>query len=217
MSPTRVFVIVLLAGALLLNGCATNRGLVSLTTPTSDKVAPSKGMEIYIRSVVDKRIFEEAPKSPDIPSLDPSEPQGEDIKRRAIARKRNTFGKGLGDILLNQGQTVMSVISDSLRQAFIEDGYTVVGNSANLGKNSRIVDVEINKFWSWMNPGFWAITLSTEIGTDVTIVQGAGEGEKKTVHVKADDNFQTAVEGNWLSVMHTALKDYINEAKAKIK
>jgi uncharacterized lipoprotein YajG len=216
MSKTRVFIIVLFASVFLLNGCATSRGLVSLTTPTSDKAAPSNGMEIYIRSVVDKRVFEADPKSPDIPSLDPSEPQNEDIKRRAIARKRNTFGKGLGDILLNEGQTVVSVISDSLRQAFIEEGYTVIGNGSNLAKNSRIVDVEINKFWSWMNPGFWAITLSTEIGTEV-IIQGAGDGEKKTVYVKAADHFQTAVEGNWLAVMHTALKDYIDEVKTRIK
>jgi hypothetical protein len=146
MSKTRVFIIVLFASVFLLNGCATSRGLVSLTTPTSDKAAPSNGMEIYIRSVVDKRVFEADPKSPDIPSLDPSEPQNEDIKRRAIARKRNTFGKGLGDILLNEGQTVVSVISDSLRQAFIEEGYTVIGNGSNLAKNSRIVDVEITNF-----------------------------------------------------------------------
>jgi hypothetical protein len=67
-----------------------------------------------------------------------------------------------------------------------------------------------------MNPGFWAITLSTEIGTEV-IIQGAGDGEKKTVYVKAADHFQTAVEGNWLAVMHTALKDYIDEVKTRIK
>jgi hypothetical protein len=67
-----------------------------------------------------------------------------------------------------------------------------------------------------MNPGFWAITLSTEIGTDATI-QAAGESEKKIVHVKAADHFQTGVDGNWLAVMHTALKDYINEVKTRIK
>jgi hypothetical protein len=216
LSPMRIFTIALLSGACFLNGCATSRGAVSLVTPTSDKLTTSNGIEIYIHSVVDKRIFEVAPKSPNIPSLDPAEPQNNAIKLRAIARKRNTFGKGLGDILLNEGQTVESVIYDSLRQAFIEGGYTVIENNANMSKSSHVVDVQINKFWSWMNPGFWAITLSTEIETDIT-VKKANDGDNKTIYVKASDSFQTGVDGNWLSVMNGALKDYISEVKAKFK
>jgi hypothetical protein len=73
---------------------------------------------------------------------------------RSSARKRNSFGKGLGDILLKEGQTVESVIRDSLRQSFMESGYTVVDNNASRSMGSQLVDVEINKFWSWMNPGF---------------------------------------------------------------
>ena len=71
--PIRIFTIALVFGACFLNGCATSRGVVSLATPTSDKLTTSKGIEIYIHSVVDKRIFEAAPRSPNIPSLDPSE------------------------------------------------------------------------------------------------------------------------------------------------
>ena len=216
LSPIRIFTIALVSGACFLNGCATSRGVVSLATPTSDKFATSKGIEIYIQSVVDKRIFEAAPKSPNIPSLDPAEPQNNTIKLRAIARKRNTFGKGLGDILLNEGQTVESVIYDSLRQAFIEGGYAVIEKNANMSKSSHIVDVQINKFWSWMNPGFWAITLSTEIATDIT-VKKANDRDNKTIYVKASDNFQTGVDGNWLSVMDSALRDYISEVKANFK
>jgi hypothetical protein len=215
-SPIRIFTIVLVCGACFLGGCATSRDVVSLAPPTSDKRAPSKGIEIYIHSVVDKRIFEAAPKSPNIPSLDPTEPQTDSIKLRAIARKRDTFGKGLGDILLNEGQTVESVIYDSLRQAFIESGYTVLENKANMSKGSHVVDVKINKFWSWMNPGFWAITLSTEIATEIT-VKKANDNDKKTIYIKAADSFQTGVQENWLSVMNTALKDYISEVKAKFK
>jgi hypothetical protein len=126
-----------------------------------------------------------------------------------------TFGKGLGDILLNEGQTVESVIHGSLRQAFIESGYIVIENKDNMSKRSQIVEVEVNKFWSWMNPGFWAITLSTEIETDITI-KGSGT-DKKTIYVKAADHFQTGVEGNWVSVMNTALKEYISEIKAKFR
>ena len=215
-SLIRTFTIVLACGACLLGGCATSRDVVSLSPPTPDKLAPSKGKEIYIHSVVDNRIFEAAPKSPNIPSLDPTEPQNKAIKLRAIARKRDTFGKGLGDILLNEEQTVESVIYDSLRQAFIESGYTVIENKANISKSSHVVDVQIDKFWSWMNPGFWAITLNTEIATEIT-VQNANDKDKKAIYVKAVDSFQTGLQENWLSVMNTALRDYISEVKTKFK
>jgi hypothetical protein len=212
----KLVAIAIIFSASFLTGCATSRGLVSLTVPASDKIESPNGIEIYIHSVVDKRIFEEAPKSPNIPSLDPSEPQNDEIKLRAIARKRNTYGKGLGDILLKEGQTVESVIHDSLRQAFIEGGYTVVPDNANLSKSAQVLQVEINKFWSWMNPGFWAITLSTEIATDIS-VKKVDETDRKMISVKAADHFQTAVEGNWLAVMHSALKDYISEVKANFR
>ncbi|MGB7949501.1 MAG: YajG family lipoprotein [Candidatus Binatia bacterium] len=216
LSQMRIFTIILVFGACFLSGCATSRDVVYLATPTTGNFATSKGIEIYIRSVVDKRIFEAPPKSPDIPSLDPAEPENDTIKLRAIGRKRNTYGKALGDILLNEGQTVESVIYNSLRQAFIESGYTVIENNSNMSQSSQAVDVQINKFWSWMNPGFWAITLSTEIATDIT-VKKANEVDKKTIHVKAADNFQTGVEENSLSVMNSALKDYVSQVKAKFK
>jgi len=211
-----LFTTAIVASAFFLNACATSRSLLSLATPSSDKIAQANGMEIYIRSVADKRIFEVNPRSPEIPSLDPSEPQNDHVRRRAIARKRSTYGKGLGDILLNEGQTVESVITDTLRQAFVENGYAIVRNDPNLSSNSKIVDVESKKFWSWMNPGFWALTLSTEINTDI-VVKGTGAGEKQTIDVKAADHFQTGVDGNWQSVMQSALRDYISEVKTKLK
>ena len=216
MSPTKILTIVLFAGAVLSSGCATSRGLVSLTTPTSDKVATSKGIEVYIGTVADKRVFEVDPKSPEIPSLHPSEPQSDQIKARAVARKRNTFGKGLGDILLKEDQTVASVITDSLRQAFKEEGYTVVSDRPGQGKNVRVVDVEINKFWSWMNPGFWAITLSTEIGTDI-IVRDDGKAEKKTVYVQSRRSFSNCHRWKLAGGDAPALKQYVEEVKARIK
>lgn len=91
----------------------------------------------------------------------------------------------------------------------------MIENSDNVSKSSEIVDVEINKFWSWMNPGFWAITLSTEIETNISIK--GSDADKKTIYVKAADHFQTGVDGNWVSVMNTALKDYIFEVKAKFR
>ena len=77
-----------------------------------------------------------------------------------------------------------------------------------------MVDVTIDKFWSWMNPGFWALTLSTEISTGVSM-RKASETVDKTIYVKTSDHFQTAARGNWMNVMQTALKSYIAEVKSK--
>jgi len=215
-SPKSTLAMALVSAGCLLSGCATSRWIVSLPTPTSDKPTVSNGIDVYIHSVVDKRTFEVAPRSPDIPSLDPSEPQSDAIRSRAIARKRNTIGKALGDILLQEGQTVESLIHDALRQALVANGYTVVETDTNLSQNSHTVDVHISKFWSWMNPGFWAITLSTEIATDITVKDGDSWGNQ-TISVKASDTFQTAAEDNWLSVLNIALNAYLSAARVKLK
>lgn len=212
----RFISLILCSLTLLLGGCATNRGVVSLSLPASEKPAESNGKEIYISSVRDQREFQINPRSADIPSLDPTEDQGDNIKLRAVARKRNGFGKGLGDIVLKEGQTVESLVRDSLMQALSENGFKVIDKKTDVTDQTYVLDVKIIKFWSWMNPGFFALSLSTEISTPVTMKQSAHTSET-VISVKASDNFQTGAEDNWISVMQSALKAYIAEAKSKIK
>lgn len=38
---------------------------------------------------------------------------------------------------------------------------------------------------------------------------------KETVSVKASDNYQTGMEGNWVEVINKALRLYVEEVKAK--
>ena len=120
--------ITMLSSLTFLSGCATSRGEVELAIPVLTEAELTNGKEIYIKSVVDKRLFEVKTKEPNIPSRYPDEPQSDSIKLRAIARKRNSYGKGLGDILLKEGQTVESVIRDFLKQAFIQNGYSILEN-----------------------------------------------------------------------------------------
>ena len=203
--------------ALLFTGCAAKRGEVALQVPTAKvETAPSNGQQIYINSIVDKRIFEVKPPEPSIPSLDPSEPQSDAIKARAVGRKRKTYGMALGDILLNENQSVNSVVKNALTEALVGKGYQVIENKEQITPQTYIADVKILKFWAWMNPGFFAISLSCEIETNVDIKQ---EGDPKiyNLHVKAVDSFQTGMESNYIEVMQKALQQYIAEAKTEIK
>lgn len=203
--------------ALFFSGCATKRGEVALQVPTAKaEPAPSNGQQIYINSVVDKRMFELKPADPSTPSLDPSEAQSDTIKARAVGRKRNGYGMALGDILLNEDQSVNSVIKDSLKEALKSKGYQVIENKEQITPQTYIADVKIVKFWSWMNPGAFAITLSCEIGTNVNMKK-EGDPQTYNLHVKAADSYQMGTESNYIEIMQIALQKYIAEAKAEIK
>ncbi|WP_397390630.1 flagellar biosynthesis protein [Polynucleobacter sp.] len=195
-------------------GCATSRSSLDIQIPKAQN-AQSNGKQVYINSVSDKRVFQVSPPNPDIPSLDPSEDQNEQIKLRAIGRKRNGFGKALGDMLLKEGETVQSLTNQSIQQAFAEKGYTVLSSKDQVTKDTYIVDANIQKFWAWMNPGFWQLTLSGEISTDLAIKAPKGTTSQQ-ISVKAADGYQVATEANWAEIIQKSIQLYINDLKSKL-
>lgn len=199
----------------LLGACATSRSALDVQAPAGQPGA-ANGKQVFINAAVDKRLFQINPSSPEVPSLDPSENQDDSIKQRAIGRKRNGFGKALGDILLKDGQSIESLTTSSIRQAFVEKGYTVISNKEQISKDTFVVDANIEKFWAWMNPGFASITLSTEISTELDI-KSASNNSKEKIYVKAADGFQLGTESNWIEVINRALRLYVDDLKSKLK
>lgn len=198
-----------------LSGCATDRAVVNLKIPEANIAPQSNGKSIFIGAVTDNRTFEENPSSPDIPSLGfgGAGSASDDLKKRAIARKRNSFGKALGDILLPENQTVESTIRDSLTRSFRELGYEVIPKKENLKADTIIIDTSIQKFWSWMNPGFVAITLSSEIGTKIVVSNQ--QDKPKEIYVKSDGKYQASTEGNWLETMNECLQQFNIKVKER--
>lgn len=203
--------------SLALAGCATSRSEVKLSSPvlTSAGGAATASQVIVIRSVRDERVFEQAPRDPSMPSLGSggAAQASADIKSRAIGRKRNGFGKALGDVLLENGQTVEGVIRENLTAALQQAGYQV--KSANsAGVSPVVIDVDIKQFWAWFRPGFWQITLSANIATDLHISGGASP---TVVSVHAEDKRQIATNGAWIHIVDKALEAFRNEVAAKTK
>ncbi|AOY02333.1 hypothetical protein BJP62_12330 [Jeongeupia sp. USM3] len=200
---------------LLLGGCATSRSVVTVPAAPASAAATPNGKTVYINAVNDKRVFEATPKAPNVPSLDPSEAMGDDIKARAVARKRNSYGKALGDVLLAPGQTATLLVRQTLEKALIESGYTLVGDKDKVTRDTYIVDVNVDKLWAWFNPGFLAITLSAEVATDIEITR-PGDARLEVISIKADDDYQTAADGNWVEIIQKALADYGKATKQKL-
>lgn len=190
-------------------GCATSRSEIKLQAPT---VAPSPaasaktGRVVVIKSVVDERVFEQAPPDPSTPSLGfgGSDTATAQVKSQAIGRKRNGFGKALGDVLLQQGQTVQDVVRKNLALALQQSGYQVKTQD-DAGTNPVVLDVHIKKFWSWFQPGFWAITLHSDIATTL---QAEGQGAPIEIEVHAEDKRQMATDKAWMEITQQGLDAY---------
>lgn len=206
----------LLLASAILGGCATSRSEVKLAGPDALQSAPvTKQRAVVIRSVRDERQFAENPSDPSMPSLGSGGAGAatDAVKARAIARKRNGFGQALGDVLLEDGQTVTGVVRDNLASAFRQAGYRVAPDAASAGANPLLVDVRIKKFWAWFTPGMMAITLQANIDTDVQISDG---GTTTQVSVNARDDRMAATEGAWVEIVQKALAAYRAEASKKV-
>ncbi|PXX40235.1 flagellar biosynthesis protein [Undibacterium pigrum] len=219
MLNTKYLAIPLLLVSAILTGCATSRSEVKLSTTTAttqsaEAISASNGRTVYIRSVRDERVFEEAPKEPSTPSLGYEGGKGspELIKAKAIARKRNTFGKAMGDVLLGEGQTVTSVVKSDLRNALVKAGYRVEEIDASR-PDMLVLDVHIKQFWAWFQPGFWAIKLNANIET-VIDVSGFSS---TTVSVHTEDSRQVATDSAWIEAVDKGRKAYEAEATLKLK
>lgn len=200
---------VLAAGLLamaVLGGCATTRSEIALSAPVA--AAPATGKPVVIRSVKDERVFEQAPRDPGTPSLgfEGAAQASAETRARAIGRKRNTYGQALGDVLLQPGQTVEGVVRENLSAALQQAGYRVVAEK-DAGGSALVADVRIKQFWSWLQPGFWSITLHTAVTTDVDF-----SGRPQTIRVKTSEGLQVATDGNWIEAVGKALAAYRAEA-----
>src|SRR5437868_627274 len=156
--------------ASILGGCALGRTTVDVSAPQG--INPAMGKYVRIVSTQDKRTFIVAPPSADMASLDPDQDSSDASKARAIGRKRNGYGKALGDVVLSEGKTVSGLVESAVATGFQEAGYIVVKQSDPNFAAAAPVSAEITDFWAWFQPGFWSVTtnqkselrLSGEVG-----------------------------------------------------
>jgi hypothetical protein len=210
--------LVVLCFCVMLAGCATSRSEIKLHSPaivTPSTTATSAQRVIVIGKITDERVFEQAPNDPSTPSLGfgGSDKATDDVKARAFGRKRNTWGQALGDVLLQPGQTVESVIRENLVAAFQQAGYQVKSQS-DAGPSPLVVDVHIKQFWAWFTPGFWAVTLSNNIATDL-VINGAGSPVVVSIHV--EDKHAAATESDWMQIADKGLDAYRVEVSRRMQ
>jgi hypothetical protein len=142
-----------IAAMALLSACAVNRS--EITIPPEASTQPANGAVAVVVDSVDARKFEVAPATPSIPSLKESSQIGNaEITSRALARKRNTYGAAMGDVLLVPPQTVSSLVGDAVKAGLRDSGYRILDANDPGYASAPKVNVRIVEFWTWVTPGF---------------------------------------------------------------
>lgn len=203
------------AALLSLAACATNRSYITLDVPASGAATTGDKAAVIV-SVNDLREFQADPRDPSIPSLKKGADYALDAEGRksAVARKRNGYGKAIGDIQLQPPQTVVSItrqlVADGLRQR----GYRVLDEGAGAPDDALRVDVDIREFWAWLTPGFWTVSMESKLKALLRF-SGAHAGEAE-VAAYGKKNAPTGREDNWKQAYDRAFEDYLQKQQAAL-
>jgi len=197
-----------------ITGCATNRGILDVATEVGEN--PESGVAVKFHRVSDNREFFMAPPEANMPSLKGGEIGNKAITSRAIARKRNSFGQALGDILLPEGDTVAGLVEEQLTDSFRDSGYRVVVEGDADFTDAIPLDIDIDKFWGWFQPGFWQIKLQYE-----TLIRLKGPlgpyVDGKEYQNKTELGAQAASGKNWLKAIQLNLNEIAADVETDLE
>ena len=205
----------IVACLMLLSGCAISTSTIDIDT---SKLSVSNQQEasetVYVRTVVDEREFVEGKKDSSKHAINPIDKKLIGKKPIVIGRKSNYMGIPLSNIILPETQNVSMLAKSAIESALIENGWNVLKNESEINNRTKIVDVKVLRFWTWVTPGFWSITLWADIKSDVP--KSPSSNEKVTIEGKYSENFQTGVESNYRKVLQEAYDAFEADAKAKL-
>jgi uncharacterized protein YjbJ (UPF0337 family) len=204
-------VLAALTAAAVLSGCATSRGVLDINVPVPKN--PAAGPAVKIVKISDLRQFEKAPKSPDIPSLKGGEIDDESITSRAVGRKRNGYGKALGDILLPEDATVAGLVRKAVTAGFRNAGWRVLKTGDPGYEKAEPVELEIDQFWAWFAPGFWSISAEFEADVRVKTALPAFQGKAGRVYGHYKKHSGAATNNTWLTAIEGGIDDLTGDVE----
>jgi hypothetical protein len=194
-------------------GCVTGRRSFDVPLERSAALPGPARSTFFFKDISDDRHFENRPPDPstpsikgDVNSLSPAE------RSKFIGRQRNGYGHAEGDIILPDGMTVQDKMKELLTEGLNRLGYSVVADA----NATNTATVQIQEFWSWMTPGFFALSFEARLGCNVVIVR---DGKTITFEARgyALNHGQFAKDKNWQEAYQEAFEDFLKDFDQQLK
>lgn len=198
---------VAVAAAILVvqTGCVTGRRELTLAAPTDGLSNSATAGRVFLAAITDDRQFQNKPDDPSTPSIngDVTKLSAED-KDRMVGRQRNGFGHAMGDVSLAGNDSVTKEVRTLVEQGLQRKGYRLTQNS----DAPNVMKVSTTEFWSWMTPGFFALSFEAKIQCAITVTNGAGS---HTLIVKGYglNHGQFAKDANIVQAFDPAFADFL--------
>jgi hypothetical protein len=180
-------VVVLLS--FVLCACGAGRSVVAIQPPPAGIATPTAQAFKLVRSV-DARRFEAHPRDSDIPSLNDADVVNAALTARALGRKRGSFGKARGDIMLPEDSPVTALVAECMRSALASAGGVLVAENDPRFAGARPLELTVERMWSWFRPG--AFQVAVEFDASV-LIRGALPGFEQGVSVNGHSTYRAAM------------------------
>jgi hypothetical protein len=192
---------------LIASGCATNRSTLNIGTPSLQSNSACNAATVVSVSAFDNRSFQDNPSDPAIPSIGFGGLATADksMLSRAIGRKRNGFGKALGDVFLGEGQSVQGLVTESVVKAL--EGMDACRKLATKVGSPADLRISVKEFWSYLDVTFTHLILTTRIVARISM----GEREEEIVSIEST-RYMVVTEKKWTDCMKRALLKFETKA-----
>jgi len=195
---------------------AIAREELKIDAPPIATQKPANYRQVCIRKVTDDREFKDRPSNPETPSMSMGLSKASFIeKSAAIVRYRDLEGKWTDNMYLGGGDTVQSLIRQTLENVLKGQGYIVVSDPKKANPEAIIIDVSITKLWAWLyiHPGRMFVDMSdafaeSALDTTLTITGPNGLNETHPLSSRARNKMGLNPSTIWTKTFKMLLYDY---------
>lgn len=196
-------------------GCALGRDVIDVRL--TSVANPAAGPVARIERVTDRRVFEAKPRKANIPSLEnPDDIKNLDVTSRAIARKRDGFGKAWGEIVLPEGRTVVGLVEEAVARALREAGYRVAAKQDPPVTDAIPIEADIDQFWAWFRPGFAQVAVEFETRVNIRGPMSAFQSAEPVKGV-ARVTGMAITSDDWQKAVNQGLEDFVRNLRERLK
>jgi len=196
---------------LMLAAAACAPGLISIHVDMPASKSPKAfTRSVVIRGATDSRKFGPWQSSPRQQSWGSAitSMQTPEFKAQVVARNAQAGGRDFGgNVLLKEGQTVMSMVTGATYEGFSRAGYATLTTLAP-PEGTPVVTIAIDKLWGWFEYQSLSSTIASELEDRVTITYADGSSNTITVKLSVKNSALHYSPENWKKSFDSLMEAY---------